>query len=309
MANTTTKGNTTNTGNMSKSTGSGTMNKSNTGSTGTMNRSNTGSTGTATMNRNTTNTNTNTNTTGMNQTGNYTGNYTGGQTGNYSGGNMPTNWTNWQENLWNWDPFREMSMLRDNMNDMLSNLLGYTYHTPNYYNTTMYPTTGGMYNTTTGNYPGTGSYQGTGNYTGGNYYGTGMYPTTTTHGSTTGSYMPGTTTTRMMNSWSPSMDIYQDKNNNLVYETSMPGMNKNNINISVTDNFMTVSGETVTNNEVKEGNYYYKESRTGKYTRTVPLPENCNPDKIKAEYKDGILKITMPMNKSEKTKTVKVDVK
>jgi len=210
---------------------------------------------------------------------------------------------NWQESLWNWDPFREMSMLKENMNEMLSNLLGYTYQSPNYYTNTMYPTGTGMYSTS--GYPTTGGmYPSTG--MGMNTQGTTGYMPTTTQGST--GYTPSTTTTsRMMSGWMPQMDIYQDKNSNLVYETSLPGMKKEDITINVTDNYMTISGETKTNEEVKEGNYYYRESRSGKFTRTVPLPENTTSDKVKAEYKNGILKITMPMNKSEKAKKIKVD--
>jgi len=108
--------------------------------------------------------------------------------------------------------------------------------------------------------------------------------------------------------WQPAMDIYRD-GNNIVMETSLPGMKKEDVNISFDDGVLTVSGEMKEEKEKKEEDYYYKERRTGSFSRSVAMPEEINAEGIKAEMKDGVLKVTMPLKEQAKSKKVKIEIK
>jgi HSP20 family protein len=107
--------------------------------------------------------------------------------------------------------------------------------------------------------------------------------------------------------WQPAMDIYQD-DNHIVLETALPGMKKEDINIDVQKDSITVSGEMKRSKEVKQENYYSQERRYGKFSRTLAFPEEVDVNGVKAQFKDGVLKVTLPLKESEKTKKVKVVV-
>src|SRR6056297_1947633 len=81
-------------------------------------------------------------------------------------------------------------------------------------------------------------------------------------------------------------------------EAEMPGMKKEDIELEINDNYLTISAEHSEEREEKEENYIRRERRQGRYTRSFYL-ENVNQDDIKAEYDDGILKVHLP--KEEKT--------
>ncbi|MCL5036107.1 MAG: Hsp20/alpha crystallin family protein [Chloroflexi bacterium] len=112
----------------------------------------------------------------------------------------------------------------------------------------------------------------------------------------------------MMMKWQPAMDIYK-KDNNIVVEASLPGMKKEDINIDISDGMMTISGEMKEEKEVKENDYYYKERHSGTFSRSMMIPEDIRMDNIDAEFKDGLLKVTMPMTAPEKARKKKVEIK
>ena len=89
----------------------------------------------------------------------------------------------------------------------------------------------------------------------------------------------------------------------------LPGVKKDDIDISVSDNLLTIKGEKKDETEEKEENYYRRESWSGAFQRTVSLPDSVDPDKAKAEMKDGVLQLTMPKREEKKRKQIKVDVK
>jgi HSP20 family protein len=101
------------------------------------------------------------------------------------------------------------------------------------------------------------------------------------------------------------------KGNNVIVEAMIPDFNEKNIDISITDNVLTLKGKTEKKTEVDEKNYYRKEIKSGSFTRSVLLPGVVDDAKASAEYIDGMLTITVPSKKSEKKKasTVKVSVK
>ncbi|UCH23545.1 MAG: Hsp20/alpha crystallin family protein [Deltaproteobacteria bacterium] len=106
-------------------------------------------------------------------------------------------------------------------------------------------------------------------------------------------------------SWNPVVDIY-DNDDAIVIKAELPGVSKKDITVDVNDRVLTLKGERSANNEVKEDHYYRRESTYGKFERTFTLPADVDPDKIKADYKDGILKIEVPKPEDKKPKQVTV---
>jgi len=106
--------------------------------------------------------------------------------------------------------------------------------------------------------------------------------------------------------WVPSLDL-SDRGDSLVAELEVPGMDPKDINISVTGDVLTISGEKKREKEDKEHNYHLVERSYGKFSRSIRLPSTVNPDRVEAFYKDGILIISL--DKTEQAKTKRIEVK
>lgn len=107
---------------------------------------------------------------------------------------------------------------------------------------------------------------------------------------------------------SPAVDMFEKKNE-IVVKAEVPGIDKENIKISVSDNTLTIKGEMKKEEEVKEEDYYYSERSFGSFMRSLSLPAKVVENKIKAEIKDGILEVHMPKAQEAKQKEIKVEVK
>ena len=106
----------------------------------------------------------------------------------------------------------------------------------------------------------------------------------------------------------PSLDIYQDKDN--VYaKVALPGVDPENINLSIENDILTLESSTEKKSEIDEKDYYRKEIRYGSFRRNVQLPTHVQGDKADAEYEKGILNITIPKREEVKTKKIEVKVK
>jgi len=108
--------------------------------------------------------------------------------------------------------------------------------------------------------------------------------------------------------FAPAIDV-SETDNNVEIRCDLPGVRKDDIDISVSGNLLTIKGEKQDEKEEKESTYYRRESWNGSFQRTVSLPESVDADKAKAEMRDGILHLTMPKREEEKRKQIKVDVK
>ncbi len=104
----------------------------------------------------------------------------------------------------------------------------------------------------------------------------------------------------------PDVDVYET-NDRLVIKADLPGMKKEDINLSMSDNVLSISGERKEETEHKEGNSYMSERCFGSFQRSITLPSSVRADKINAEYKDGILTVTCP--KGEVSQSKQIDVK
>lgn len=105
--------------------------------------------------------------------------------------------------------------------------------------------------------------------------------------------------------WNPVVDVY-DNDDNIVLKAEIPGIDKKDIEIDVKGRVLTLKGERSSDNEVKEDNYYRRERCFGKFERAFTLPVNVEPDKIKANYKDGVLEIEIPKPEEKKPKQITV---
>ena len=108
--------------------------------------------------------------------------------------------------------------------------------------------------------------------------------------------------------WSPPVDIYETAEN-LILKAELPGLSKNDIDIQVRDNRLTLKGERRHEKEVKEENYLRVERAYGAFQRVFSLPTDIQPDKIHATFKDGVLEVTIPKAEVAKPKQITVEVK
>jgi len=104
-------------------------------------------------------------------------------------------------------------------------------------------------------------------------------------------------------------DVYE-QNQNLVFETELPGMKKEDIAIKVEDDQLCISGEMKRNEEVREENYFRMGRRYGRFQRSFPLPSNVvDKDRITAGFDDGILKVSVPLKQSLKEGEKAIEIK
>ncbi|MEW6448535.1 MAG: Hsp20/alpha crystallin family protein [Bacillota bacterium] len=96
-----------------------------------------------------------------------------------------------------------------------------------------------------------------------------------------------------MGVWLPAVDVFE-KDDNVVVKVDLPGVDKNNVKVLVTDEEVTIRGETKREEEVKEKNYYRSERAYGSFSRTVALPVAVERAKAKASFKDGVLEVVIP---------------
>ena len=105
--------------------------------------------------------------------------------------------------------------------------------------------------------------------------------------------------------WNPSVDI-AETNEEIVVKAELPGMTKEDVNISITDNILTLKGEKKQEKEVKEENYHRIERSYGSFQRSFTLPVKIQHEKVKATFKDGVLNISIPKAEEVKPKQIEI---
>ena len=108
-------------------------------------------------------------------------------------------------------------------------------------------------------------------------------------------------------SWAPPVDIYETEDA-IVLKAELPGIDPKDVEVRVEDNTLYLKGERNYEKEVNEQNYHRIERSYGSFARSFTLPNSINAEKVKAEYKDGLLTLTMPKREEAKPKTIKIDV-
>ncbi len=111
----------------------------------------------------------------------------------------------------------------------------------------------------------------------------------------------------LFSGWSPALDVHDDKDG-LTVQVELPGVKKDEIDISLHDGVLTVSGERKTDRERQEGETFRSERYFGKFQRSVTLPTAVDAGNVKASYKDGILTIDLPKAEEAKPKQIAISV-
>jgi HSP20 family protein len=108
-------------------------------------------------------------------------------------------------------------------------------------------------------------------------------------------------------SWTPQIDISQ-RNNELVIRADLPGMNKDDVKVDVSDDAITIQGERRREHEEDRAGVYRSERSYGSFYRTIPLPEGAMTEQAKATFKDGVLEITMPAPPEQVTRGRRLEI-
>ncbi len=112
-------------------------------------------------------------------------------------------------------------------------------------------------------------------------------------------------TAQTLGAWTPALDVYEEKDN-FVVNVELPGMKKEDITVSFQEGALSISGERKSETKHEETEVHRSERFFGRFQRVITLPTAVAADKVKAQYKDGILTITLP--KSEEAKPKQIDV-
>lgn len=107
--------------------------------------------------------------------------------------------------------------------------------------------------------------------------------------------------------WAPAVDIFET-DQNLVLKAELPGFDPKDVEVRIEDGTLYLKGERKFQSETKQQNYHRIERSYGTFSRTFTLPNSVNSDNAKAEYKDGVLTLTMPKQEEAKPKTIKIQV-
>jgi HSP20 family protein len=107
--------------------------------------------------------------------------------------------------------------------------------------------------------------------------------------------------------WAPAVDIYET-DHDVVLKAELPGVDPKDVEIRVEDGTLYLKGQRKFEIEVKEENYHRVERSYGSFTRSFALPSSVNSEKAKAEYKDGLLTLTLPKREEAKPKTIQINV-
>lgn len=113
---------------------------------------------------------------------------------------------------------------------------------------------------------------------------------------------------RRTGTYLPPVNV-RENNGQVIAEVELPGMSEKEIDITVTRDTLRISGEKKQQEETKEENYYCMESSYGSFDRVVDLPAEVDEGKTEAEFKKGVLTVTMPKSQEAKAKSKKIPVK
>lgn len=109
-----------------------------------------------------------------------------------------------------------------------------------------------------------------------------------------------------LKAWAPAVDVYEDENSFLI-KADLPEVRREDVKVSLNENTLSISGERRVEHEDKRENYHRVERSYGQFYRSFTLPPNVNTEAINAQFKDGVLRLTLP--KKEEAKPKQIDVK
>jgi HSP20 family protein len=112
---------------------------------------------------------------------------------------------------------------------------------------------------------------------------------------------------RRVGGWIPDMDVFEREGKTVV-RVDLPGMKREDVNVTVEKDMLLIRGHREEAKEVKEDDYYCSERATGDFSRGISLPEGVKAEQIEATYNDGVLEVVVPKGAAAEEKTVQVPV-
>ena len=114
--------------------------------------------------------------------------------------------------------------------------------------------------------------------------------------------------TSFRGAWVPAVDIFETDNHDLVVRAELPGMTREDIVVSVENSTLVIKGEKKFDAEVKEESYRRIERTYGQFQRSFTLPNTVDTGKVAADYRNGVLTVTLPFREEAKPRTINVEV-
>ena len=108
--------------------------------------------------------------------------------------------------------------------------------------------------------------------------------------------------------WVPPVDIFENEKHEIVLKAELPDLNREDIELKVENNTLTLGGHKKAGNDVKDEQYHRIERSFGSFSRTFTLPATVDTGRIAAEYKNGVLTVTLPPREDAKPKQIEVKV-
>jgi len=105
--------------------------------------------------------------------------------------------------------------------------------------------------------------------------------------------------------WALALDVIEN-NDEFVVKASLAGIDPDDLEITYSDNALTIRGETKMEQDVEESRYHLRERRYGRFARSVSLPAKIDSDKIEADYKNGVLTLHLPKTEEVKPKRIRI---
>jgi HSP20 family protein len=108
--------------------------------------------------------------------------------------------------------------------------------------------------------------------------------------------------------WMPPVDIYENANHEIVLKAELPGLTREDLDVRLENNTLTIRGERKHEADVKEEQFHRVERSYGAFSRSFTVPATVDGDKVKAEFVHGVLSITLPMREEAKPRQIQVKV-
>jgi len=121
-------------------------------------------------------------------------------------------------------------------------------------------------------------------------------------------YRPADEDVMRRGAWAPPVDIYDSGSHELIIKAELPDMNKDEIEITVENNSLTLRGEKKMDSSIKDEHCHRIERAYGVFSRSFSLPPTVDSAKVSADYKNGVLTITLPVREEAKPKQIQVQV-
>lgn len=109
--------------------------------------------------------------------------------------------------------------------------------------------------------------------------------------------------------WVPPVDIFENDKHEIVLRAEMPGLNRDDIDVRVENNTLTIRGERKKDTEVRDEQYHRIERTCGTFSRSFSLPSTVDAGHVAADYRDGVLTVVLPTREEAKPRQIEIKVK